>query len=105
MNYDSQAKLAADIRFVHRVRQAAIAAAIAVSHEAPTKKGRVDEARLNFATRLLRDPNRHARIMAYGIATYGSVSASCSDVVINNAVASLWNAYAGVNPAFTAESA
>ena len=105
MNYDNQAKLATDIHFIQRVRQAAISAAIAISHEAPTDKEPVDDARLSFATRLLRDPNRHARIMAYGVVTYGSVSETCSDVVINNAIASLWNAYAGVNPAFTAESA
>ena len=105
MNYISQAKLATDSAFIQRVRQAAIAAAVAVSNETPSGKSALDDARLGFATRLLRDPNRYARILAYGVVTYASVSATCSDVVLNNAIATLWNAYAGVNPARSAAAA
>ena len=36
--------------------------------------------------------------MAYGVVTYSNLTSKSSDQVITNAVGSLWNAYAGVNP-------
>jgi hypothetical protein len=93
-----QANFATKENVVRKIRQAIITTAIAVAGEDASGNEIVDSGRLGFATSVLRDPDRWARIMVYGIVTDSRIKASASDQVITNVVSSLWNAYAGVNP-------
>jgi len=93
-----QANFANKEGVVRKIRQAIIATAIAVAGEESSGNEAVDRGRLGFAACVLRDPDRWARIMVYGIVTDSRIKASASDQVIANVVSSLWNAYASVNP-------
>jgi hypothetical protein len=96
--YTEQIKLASDTEFINRVRQAVLTTAIAIASEAATGKEIVNNARLSFATHVLREPEKYAKIMVHGVVTNTSGKSVLSDAEINNIVAAIWNAYAGVNP-------
>ena len=93
-----QAKFAVKEGLIHKTRQAVITAAIAVAAEDQSGNEALDRGRLALASNVLRDPDRWARTMVYGIVTDDRIKANTSDAVFTNVVASLWNAYAGVNP-------
>jgi hypothetical protein len=93
-----QANFANKDGVLRKMRQALLTVAIAVSAEESSGDEIVDRGRLGFATSVLRDPDRWARVMVYGIVTDERIKASASDQVINDVVSALWNAYAGVNP-------
>ena len=93
-----QANFAVKEGVMRKIRQAIIKVAIQVAAEDASGNAAVDAGRLSFANQVLRDPDKWARIMVYGIVTDDRIKASASDQVIINVVGSLWNAYAGVNP-------
>jgi len=93
-----QADFAVKEGVLRKLRQAIIKVAIQVAAEESSGDEAVDAGRLNFSASVLRDPDKWARIMVYGVVTDDRIKASASDQVIINVVSSLWNAYAGVNP-------
>ena len=97
-----QADFATKEGVLRKVRQAIIKTAIAVASEASSGNASVDASRLNFAATVLRDPDKWARLMVYGIVTDDRVNEGVTDLVLTNVVSSLWNAYAGVNPNLSA---
>lgn len=98
ISYSQQIEVANDPAFINRVQQAAVQTALAVSAEASSAKAGVDSARLTFATQVLRDPQKYARLLAYGAVADGSLSLGSSDAQIAGRLSAIWNAYAGVNP-------
>lgn len=97
MSFLDQISLATDPNFINRVQQAAVKTAIAVSAESTSGNSDLDTTRLNFSTRVLHSPQSYSELIAYGVATNGSISSSSSDNDIEFTVISMWNAYAGVN--------
>ena len=93
-----QGKFAVKEGLVHKIRQAVVSVAIAVANEKKSGVDAVDRSRLALASNVLRDPDRWARVMVYGVVSNAKIKASASDKDFTDAVASLWNAYAGVNP-------
>lgn len=91
-----QHSLAADNAFVDRVEQAIIASAIAISAEAPTTAGH--ERRAALAYQVLHNSRVHAYRFAAGLVTHASATTNPPDNGILSFTASLWNAYAGINP-------
>ena len=101
MTFTEQTQLANDPQFIQRVRQAAVSAALAVASEAASGNDGLDRGRQRFATAVLRDPLRYARMLSYGVVTYTTLKPDSSDTVLANALSALWNAYAGVNPGYS----
>lgn len=99
MTYQQQTEIATDHRFVKKVQQAALDAAIEISSEASSGNPVLDAARRNFATRLIHDPQTNARILAYSVVTDARIDGSYADGVIKTVVLDQWNANAGHNPA------
>jgi hypothetical protein len=93
-----QAKFAVREGIIHKIRQAVITVAIAVAAEEKSGNEAVDRARLALASNVLRQPDKWARTIVYGVVTDSRIKSNASDTVFTNVVASLWNAYAGVNP-------
>ena len=98
LSFTQQVDLANDPAFIKRVRQAIVKAALAISAEQATADADLDAARLRFATAVLRDPDRYARIMACGLATAEGVTDKAADNDLSNNAAAQWNAYAGAKP-------
>ena len=100
MSFIDAFELAQNEAFVQRVQQAMVKSAIAVSAESPSDPANLvlDAARLSYATTVLRDPPRNARLMAFGVVTNGTITAESSDSDIEFTVNSMWSAYSGVNP-------
>lgn len=98
MTYQQQTEIATDIRFVKKVQQAALDAAIEISAETSSGDPDLDAARRNFATRLIHDPQTNARTLAYSVVTDARIDGSYADGVIKAVVMDQWNAYAGHNP-------
>ena len=97
MSFLDQIHAATNQDFINRVQQAAIKTSIAVSSEAASGDAVLDSARRTYSNSVLRDPQKYARLMAYGVASAG-ITSSDADSDIETAVISMWNAYAGVNP-------
>lgn len=98
LSFTDQATLATDTTFINRVKQAMLTAAIAIAGEAASGKTTVDQSRLSFATAVLREPEKYARVLVHGVATATAGKMELTDTELSNIVASVWNAYAGVNP-------
>lgn len=95
MTYLDQINTATNSDFINRVQQAAVKTAVAVSSEAASGEAIKDQKRGDFALALLHDPQKYARLLAYGVAAQGLNGAS-SDGQIETTISALWNAYAGV---------
>ena len=98
MNYQQQTEIATDPRFVKKVQQAGLDAAIEVSGEASSGDPLRDTARLSFATRLIHDPQNYVRVMAYSVATDPRMDSSYADSTVKTVILDLWDAFAGINP-------
>lgn len=78
---------------VARVEVAIVKAAIDIASENVNTANHTNRAL--FAQRVLHDPARWAAIMATGVAVDATVQTTPSDANLYNAVAAMWNAYAG----------
>ena len=88
--------ITANENFITRVKMAAIDAAIDINAEAPSGNDQLDNARVNYATIVLREPDRQARLLAHGVVVHDSAKVDMTDQDLYNIIASIWNAYAGV---------
>ena len=93
LTLSEQATLAEDQSFVDKVRQSAVNAAIGISFESAATAYHTE--RVNFGTLVLRTPDDQAKKVAYGVVGQ-LANATPNDGAINNAVSSVWNAFAGV---------
>jgi len=93
-----QAKYAVKEGLIHKIKQAVITVALAVSVENKSGDEALDRLRLALATTVLRDPDRWARIMVYGIVTDGRIKSNSADKDYTDVISDLWNPYAGANP-------
>lgn len=92
MTLAQQVTAAKDPVLTDLAQQAVIGAAIAIANEGAGVPNHAKRAQL--AASILNSPASWAPIFAQGVASQGLTSAS-TDVAINNAVAAIFNAYAG----------
>ncbi len=82
-----------DQSFINTVQIAICAAAVAISSEVNTTTNHAN--RCALAKAVLAGPSSHAPLFAASLASQGINKAS-TDTAINNGVASVWDAHAGV---------
>lgn len=92
--YIDQANLANDPTFQNRTKEAFKVAAIAIYNELTTVPGHA--VRAQFATRILNEQMNLIPLIAAVAAADLTLAAASSDAQIESAVASIWNALAGV---------
>ena len=83
-----------NIDFVNRVEVAMVQAAIAISAEAGNVVNHAN--RVALARDVLMNPVHYSGVMAVGVATDSNVQGQPTDQNLASAIASQWNAYAGV---------
>lgn len=93
LNYVGQLDAINDPIYLAKVTQSAVKTAIAVNSEAPATD--YHAVRVAFATSVLNSPTEMGKRIAHGVATQVS-GATPTDINIDTAVSSIWNAYAGV---------
>lgn len=96
-----QVALSADTNFQSRVRQAIIAAAIAISNEAVSTG--FHDLRAKLARAVMNQPDTYAPLFAKAVVTDatvqsdytggGNLQTAVTDAHINNAVSSMWNSF------------
>ncbi len=91
--YVAQLDAINDPIYLAKVTQSAVKTAIAVNSEAPATAHHA--VRVAFATSVLNSPTEMGKRIAHGVATQVS-GATPTDINIDTAVSSIWNAYAGV---------
>ncbi len=95
MALHDQWNIATDDSFKRRVQIAMLNAAIAISSEATATPNHTNRA--NYAKAVLNDPERYMPLFSLAICAFDATLTSASpDASINTAVASVWNALAGV---------
>ena len=93
LNYVGQLDAINDPIYLAKVTQSAVKTAIAVNSEDPATAHHA--VRVAFATSVLNSPTEMGKRIAHGVATQVS-GATPTDINIDTAVSSIWNAYAGV---------
>jgi hypothetical protein len=78
--------------FIARVGQISIKSAIAVAAEDPGTANHAE--RIAFGNKVLLDPGNYGALIAQGVVTNASITASSPDNDIEFTVNSMWNAYA-----------
>ena len=95
MALHDQWNIATDDSFKRRVQIAMLNAAIAISSEATVTPNHTNRA--NYAKAVLNDPEHYMPLFSLAVtANDATLTATSPDAAINAAVASVWNALAGV---------